>query len=76
VSKLNGNQNAFPGFTALEQSYANVSAWDGLTKREYFAAMALQGVCAYGAHRLPDEAAAAALDMADALLEALNCESK
>ena len=50
----------------------------GLTKREYFAAMAVQGYCANPSERAPwtsDEAVARwAVHVADALLDVLNEE--
>jgi hypothetical protein len=53
--------------------------FEGLIKREYFAAMAMQGLCAHpvtGEHAEPDEIAIMALEQADALIEALNKEAK
>lgn len=46
----------------------------GLTKREYFAALAMQGVTAEGPASTAwiDEIAAKSVEMADALIEALN----
>lgn len=46
----------------------------GLTKREYFAAIALQGMYTIDMHTdlLPSEAASLAVEYADALIEALN----
>jgi hypothetical protein len=46
----------------------------GLTKREYFASVALQGYIAAGSTGMPDKEALAkyAVDAADALIEALN----
>lgn len=47
--------------------------WIGLTKREYFAAMAMMGILADGCsvHEL-SEAACVAVEAADALINALN----
>jgi hypothetical protein len=59
---INPNDPAFPASTDHEFS--------GLTKREYFAAMALQGFLADGDS--PDEAAEWAVESADYLIEALN----
>ncbi|GAG55567.1 unnamed protein product, partial [marine sediment metagenome] len=47
-----------------------VSSHNGLTKREYFAAMALQGFCVSGG--VPIYMANAAVRTADALIEELN----
>ena len=47
----------------------------GLTKREYFAAMAMQGLCANsiaGSHNKPSNLAIDAVVYADALLKELN----
>ena len=51
----------------------------GLTKREYFAAMAMQGFCANEESYVDcefDEVAEMSLFQADALIEELNKESK
>jgi len=45
---------------------------NGLTKREYFAAMALQGLCAKYGSAVYKESPANALLMADALLKELD----
>jgi len=49
---------------------------DGLTKRELFAAMALQGCCANGIiqHYDPEQVAKYSVDYADALITALNSQ--
>lgn len=44
----------------------------GITKREYFAAMALQGFCANPVDATTEENAAIAVQQADALIDALN----
>lgn len=49
----------------------------GLTKREYFAAMAMQGLCSYGdgeSNISNESAPILAVQMADALIAALNKE--
>ena len=65
-----GLEQAFatPGFeTQQDWGYAQA----GLTKREYFAALALQGLCAEGgAH--PEYTSIRAVMMADGLIAALN----
>ncbi len=50
---------------------------DGLTKREYFAAVALQGLCSNpaGIHTESNGVTEAAVVVADALIVALNKES-
>lgn len=52
----------------------NVLKWDkGLTKREYFAAMAMQGICANTNQRLgPRELTETAVKIADHLIQQLN----
>lgn len=63
-----GEEPAFP--IDPQNQFANL----GLTKREYFAAMALQGFI-YGRYVNPKEAAEYAVKYADALLEALYHET-
>ena len=46
------------------------SLWIGLTKREYFAAMAMQGYITNGGYLVDD--ARLAVESADALIKALN----
>jgi hypothetical protein len=56
----------------LQQQMGNI----GLTKREYFAALAIQGLCANPHHMVicanAKEMAKFAVQQADALIEALN----
>lgn len=47
---------------------------DGMTKREYFAAMAMQGLVAYTDNWKPDTVACMARQHADALIAELNKE--
>ena len=67
----NGNDPAFAN-SGIEA--ANSWAEHGLTKREYFAAMALQGISSYidREDEIVKDAAALSVEMADALIEALN----
>lgn len=71
----NANELAFPLVVTNLNGDSQVSA--GLTKREYFAAMAMQGISAnpsfFGPlfQQNPRAAADYAVDAADALLEAL-----
>ena len=46
--------------------------WAGLSKREYFAALALQGLCASGKFFTKEPYAKVAVEYADALIEELN----
>jgi len=77
----NGNESAMP----LSEFAYNMQYSSGLTKREYFAAMALQGICSTfsgspNAERqaekvgktLSETMAVYAVDVADALINALN----
>lgn len=74
MSKTEPNQPAFASTDG--KSFAN----DGLSKREYFAAIALQGLMVQaiaGRHNINNllnntERAKFAVDMADALIKALN----
>jgi predicted RNase H-like HicB family nuclease len=66
--KTNPNDQAFPCLSTT------VEDRNGLTKREYFAAMALQGFLADGDS--PDEAAEWAVEAADYLIEALSKAEK
>ena len=64
--KTNPNHVAFP-------QHPNRSRDSGLTKREYFAAMAMQGIMSYPRMQQTNEKEAAfCVAMADALIEALN----
>jgi len=73
------NEPAFakPGFYHEEMGVSNSS--DGLTKREYFAAMALQGILLRSQFQLEEitlderkSITLAAVDFADDLIESLN----
>lgn len=68
---MNGIDLAFP-FNERNDDGTHFFAHDGLTKRELFAAMAMQGLLASDA---PDDFVARwAVSAADALLTALNAE--
>lgn len=70
----------------IESAYACPAAWydqvtgrdnfhqQGLTKRELFAAMAMQGICTLDATLSGNKIAEWAVDAADALIAALNAE--
>ena len=68
----NGNDNACGyGFANERSSYESL----GLTKREYFAAMAMQGLCANsipGNHHKPEVLCKDAVEYADTLIKELN----
>ena len=59
----------------IEYQTGNTTAmYPGLTKREYFAAMAMQGLCANsvpGEHHMPKNLVSEALEYADELLKKL-----
>lgn len=67
----NANTPAMPLHDAqLDMGFVNTAA-QGLTKREYFAAMAMQGLCAgyFDNHYSIGHIKDAAIEIADALLE-------
>ena len=59
------NVNAFP------RMFGNDAPKDGLTKREYFAAVALQGLLAYSEY-FPHDCVARSVKLADQLIIELN----
>jgi len=68
----NSQQPAFPFTFSSSDGSPDWAA--GLTKREYFAAMAMQGICANPTVEIKpygDEIAQAAVEVADALLKNL-----
>jgi len=67
-----GNNNAFTSPLPNGQQYKDDSNYDGLTKREYFAAMAMQGLLARASTGLSSQYADLAVDCADALIQQLN----
>jgi hypothetical protein len=65
------NEPAFPGsFSGIPGKIDNTNR-DGLTKREYFAAMAMQGLSSLMARKTHVDVARHAVDYADALLAEL-----
>jgi hypothetical protein len=72
----NGNDSAFSKPAFVSQQGVVDPPQEGLTKREYFAAMAMQGIIA--AHNIYETGidnevnARTAINAADALIEALN----
>jgi hypothetical protein len=66
VDRLEDNPPAFPTRFNFGDTYVEC---EGLTKREYFAAKAMQGICL---EMPPEDAAAHAIRYADALIKALN----
>lgn len=69
----NANESAFsrPASDRSHHSTA-IDETNGLTKREYFAAMAMQGLCASITTAFPDELAFDAVKLADAIINELN----
>ena len=65
----NGDLSAFP--EVYQNEHGAICSTDGLTKREYFAVMAMQGILSgnWNVHEL--SAVNRAVDFADALLTAL-----
>jgi len=72
ASRTNGDECAF----AIPAFETPKTVWNepqyGLTKREYFAIMALQGLLAYNGDFFSKPAVEYAVDYADDLIEALN----
>jgi len=74
------NDQAFPLFTPPTFDQDGMGVYDpwkdsGLSKRELFAAMAMQGFCSVpGSIATADEISNWAVEQADALIEALNKE--
>ena len=84
--KTNANDAAYPSFAEFDVNddtkTISVSGYDGLTKREYFAAMALQGLLSTKGSYFPNQqntgelAALASVHYADALIAELNKEGQ
>lgn len=70
------NEKVYPDpMRAAAQSHSNQEPWNleaGLTKREYFASIAMQGFIATGQYRAGREIADEAVHCADMLIERLN----
>lgn len=60
-----------PAFAAFAGQYPDVCQQTGLSKREMFAAMAMQGLVAYGFSTDPSSASDLAVKHADALIAEL-----
>ena len=68
----NKDESAFP----FEGGNNNgIQPSSGLTKREYFAGLAMQGILAYGGYATPHDMASDAVMYADALLAELEKEA-
>jgi hypothetical protein len=79
--KTIANESAFARAAFYHSDGAYVREQEGLTKREYFAAMALQGVCSNqeflkNLNAEPLLVAQGCVEIADALIKALNEEQK
>lgn len=79
--KCDPNESAFPIVQEVQKEYTDGTSMDvtdyGLTKREWFAGMAMQGFCSN--HQVAEtavELAKWAAGFADALIAELNKESK
>lgn len=68
----NGNDFASPSTHQNFDGTHDFNVNKGLTKREYFAAMALQGILAQQYYAAPESAALQSVRIADALIKALN----
>jgi hypothetical protein len=72
--KLESEMSIDPNTPAFPALYGQTNGADGLTKREYFAALAMQGLCANsipGSHRYFQMMAIDAVAHADALIAEL-----
>lgn len=68
----NANEPAFPR-TAADPEWGNgTESFEGLTKREYFAGVAMQAALAYGGEDRHQKTAADCVQFADALLAELS----
>ena len=73
--KTEANETAYPIIGSNVNDIREVEVKEsGLTKREYFAALAMQGYCAhrYTPHQNEKGVAEYSVKLADALIEALN----
>jgi vacuolar-type H+-ATPase catalytic subunit A/Vma1 len=64
--------NTNPNDSAFPVDSGEMGMTEGLTKREYFAAMAMQGILSSSADRGTSAVAKNAVEFADALMEKLN----
>lgn len=64
-----------PNESAFARPSSSTSHQDGLTKREYFAAMAMQGMMTEYGMYVQRDIAKISVSMADALIEQLNKQS-
>jgi hypothetical protein len=72
AQQIDGNDQAFATPPVYSEAFGLAIQEKGLTKREYFAAMAMQGLLARGAHNFAENTADMSVLIADALIEALN----
>lgn len=75
--KTNGNDLAYPTNQAMHTSEGEFMYWNshsGLTKREYFAAMAMQGLCSTGKYN-SSLTPSISVHISDALIAELNKEA-
>ncbi len=74
MTNANDNVNTVtvPGFTYVDGSYEESYISGGLTKREYFAAMAMQGILSGQWLSNAEEVSNDAVIIADALINELN----
>jgi len=71
---MNTNPNETMSHMTIDQE--QLQKYIGLTKREYFAAMALQGFLASEEKGYPNQFTNSAVQAADALIAALNAEAQ
>ncbi len=74
TQQTDGNDQAFATQDFYHENYRTSFGKPGLSKREYFAAMAMQALVTRGVHSIKENAADQSVLYADALIEALNKE--
>ena len=71
----NADRPAYPIVISEDEAITGltkIGKYDGLTKREYFAAMAMKGLCTHSGDYHPEHLASDAVMYADALLKELD----
>lgn len=72
VSVKNTNDAVMDGFAGDKIAPGTISTYPGLSRREYFAAAALQGLLAYRERNLPQPIAQIAVKLADDIIAELD----
>ncbi len=74
TQQTDGDDQAFATPPVFSEAFGLAIQEKGLSKREYFAAMAMQALVTRGVHSIKENAADQSVLYADALIEALNKE--